>query len=99
MTRRTSLATLALLAAAVFAAASCGDNLKSHEDDAAVDGPPAVCGNSAVEAGEDCDDGDTTADMVCDDTCHFTCGNGVVDGTFGELCDTGIASGNGACPA
>src|SRR2546421_172082 len=31
-----------------------------------------------------------------DPDCSATCGNGVVDS--GELCDTGIASGAGACP-
>ncbi len=82
-------------------AAACGDNLKPPGDDAApppIDAPPAVCGNSQVEAGEDCDDGDQVADAVCTADCHFTCGDGVVEDTFGEACDTGIISGAGACP-
>jgi cysteine-rich repeat protein len=81
-------------------AGACGDNLKPVGIDArAIDAPPpAVCGNGTVEAGEDCDDGDQTADAVCDAACHFTCGNGVVDDGLGELCDPGIGSGDGACP-
>ncbi|MBK9032871.1 MAG: hypothetical protein IPL61_16635 [Myxococcales bacterium] len=84
----------------MFAVSACGDNLKPPADDAAVaiDATPAVCGNGTVEVGEDCDDGDQVADAVCTDSCHFTCGNGVVDDGFGELCDTGIAAGAGACP-
>jgi cysteine-rich repeat protein len=51
-----------------------------------------------VQEGEDCDDGNLVLDTVCDATCHFTCGNGVFDSTVGELCETSIASGAGACP-
>ncbi|HVV85096.1 MAG TPA: DUF4215 domain-containing protein [Kofleriaceae bacterium] len=91
-----------LLAAAVgLASAACGDNLHPEKLDGgtvAIDAPFHECGNGTVEPGEECDDGDTIADMVCDATCHFTCGNGVVDDALGELCDTGIASGDGACP-
>jgi cysteine-rich repeat protein len=79
---------------AVLAGAACGDNLKKLSPDA----PTAVCGNLIVEPGEDCDDGDTIPDAICDGNCHFTCGNGVVDTQFGETCDTGITSGEGACP-
>lgn len=57
-----------------------------------------LCGNDALDVGETCDDGDTIADATCDATCHLTCGNGVVDTTLGELCDSAIASGAGACP-
>ena len=77
--------------------AACGDNLPGAPDDA----PPAgsVCGNGVLEPGEDCDDGNNVADAECDAACRFTCGNGVIDTQFGEICDTGIASGAGACPA
>lgn len=49
-----------------------------------------VCGNSAVETGEQCDDGNTTAGDGCDASCQTetpasTCGNGTVEGT--EVCD------------
>src|SRR5882672_2761677 len=71
---------------------ACGDNLHQNVE------PQAVCGNGVVEAGEDCDDNDTIPDVVCDGTCHFTCGNGVVDTDLGEICDFGIVSGPGACP-
>jgi cysteine-rich repeat protein len=102
--RRTSFIHALIIGAAV-AAAGCGDNKRpAFEDagtgvDAAADAFPHVCGNSVVEPGEDCDDGDQVTDTVCDSTCHFTCGNGVVDNTFGEICDTGISTGTGSCPA
>ena len=95
---RSHLGTFAAVAVALLAA--CGDNLKPVALDArTIDATSAVCGNAIVEAGEDCDDGDTTADAACDASCRFTCGNGVVDDGVGELCDTGIAGGAGACPA
>ena len=58
-----------------------------------------ICGNGILDSNEQCDDDDTVTDTVCDATCHFTCGNGVVDADVGELCDVGIADGDGACPA
>lgn len=90
------------LALVVFAAA-CGDNIKAASD-AGMDGPkmdgrPAACGNLQVEEGEDCDDGNREADVICDENCHFTCGNGVFDSAVGEACDTAITSGAGACPS
>jgi hypothetical protein len=82
-----------------LALAACGDNLRPATDDAAVDGPAAICGDGVIGRGEDCDDGDTVADAICTATCRFTCGNGVVDDAVGELCDPGITAGAGACPA
>ncbi len=93
--RPSFLFVLALVAVAALAA--CGDNLRPLEIDANL--PVAQCPNGVVEPGEDCDDNDMITDFTCDDTCHFTCGNGVVDDTVGELCDTGINSGTGACPS
>lgn len=93
--------TIQNLALCLFSAAlviACGDNLTPRQEVDAPPTPPAVCPNGMVEAGEDCDDGDMIADVTCDETCRFTCGNGRVDDTLGELCDTGIASGQGACP-
>lgn len=84
----------------VLFAAACGGK-KSSEPDAALPDAlgQAVCGNNKVEAGEECDDGNSETDLVCDSTCHFTCGNGVVDTVAGETCDTAIAAGSaGACP-
>lgn len=63
------------------------------------DGPTARCGDLIVQAGEDCDDGNQVLDTLCDAACHFTCGNGLLDDTVGELCETTITSGAGACPA
>jgi cysteine-rich repeat protein len=90
-----SIALALALAAAIASLAACGDNIKPE-----VDQPVYICGNGVVEPGEDCDDDDAIKDTVCDATCHFTCGNGVVDAEadIDELCDTGIASGSGACP-
>ncbi|MCA9678322.1 MAG: DUF4215 domain-containing protein [Kofleriaceae bacterium] len=95
------LAAIALAGAATFTA--CGSDPHGNPDiDAAVDDHDATihttCGNAEVEPGEDCDDGDLELDSACDATCHFTCGNGVVDDSVGERCDTGIATGDGACP-
>jgi|JI10StandDraft_1071094.scaffolds.fasta_scaffold03508_9 cysteine-rich repeat protein len=91
-----------LAAFALTLTAACGDNLKPPAEDAApppIDAPPTICGNGTVEGAEECDDGNQVEDAVCTATCRFTCGNGVVDEGFGELCDTGIASGPGACPS
>jgi len=85
------------LALAIFLITACGDNIRPQQD-AGSDAIPARCGNFIVEPGEECDDGDIADDEVCDATCKLTCGNGVVDDAFGETCDTGIASGAGACP-
>jgi len=96
---RSSLVRVVALAALALTVAACGDNLKPDADAASIDGTTAVCGNALLEAGEGCDDGDLLADAVCGADCQLTCGNGIVDGSFGETCDPGIASGDGACPA
>jgi cysteine-rich repeat protein len=83
----------------VIATAACGDNIKLASDAAVPDGKAAVCGNYQVEAGEDCDDGDRITDTICDSDCKYTCGNGVLDDTAGEACDTAIATGPGSCPS
>jgi cysteine-rich repeat protein len=58
------------------------------------------CGNSIVEADEDCDDGNTSQDDDCRNDCTFACGDGVVNANAAEICDTGIAAGEvGACPS
>lgn len=71
-----------------------------RSDTALVDtnAPHAVCGNGITETGEDCDDGDEIADVICSATCHFTCGDGTVDAELGERCDIAITTGPGACP-
>ncbi len=91
-----------LVAICVVVAAACGDNLKGPSDagvDSGMpDGRPAACGNFELETGEDCDDGNREADLICDENCRFTCGNGQLDTAVGEACDTAIASGAGSCP-
>jgi hypothetical protein len=84
-----------LAAFALTLTAACGDNLKPPAEDAApppIDAPRRSAATAWSRAARTCDDGDQVADAVCGATCRFTCGNGVVDEGFGELCDTGIAS-------
>src|SRR5262249_19962943 len=83
------------IAIVVFASlAACGDNIKVQPPEEI----PIICGDGILNEGEQCDDDDDLKDNVCDATCHFTCGNGVVDSDVGELCDTGIVAGPGVCP-
>nr|MBA3454314.1 DUF4215 domain-containing protein [Deltaproteobacteria bacterium] len=51
--------------------------------------PANTCGNSAVEVGEICDDGNTANGDGCESNCTITvvCGNGIRQGT--EICDDG----------
>ncbi len=59
--------------------------------------PPGRCGDGMLNAGEECDDGNRTADDGCDAECLLECGDGVLQ--TGEGCDPGIAAGDpGACP-
>jgi cysteine-rich repeat protein len=103
-----SLALLLALAAPV--AAGCSSSHTSGDDagitvmiDAMVlpDGfvmpPGPVCGNGAVEAMEQCDDGNTAAGDGCDPTCRREpyCGDGDVSGA--EVCDDGNNRSNDGC--
>jgi len=46
------------------------------------------CGNGKVEAGEACDDGNTTDGDACESDCTLpTCGNSIIDISLGEICD------------
>jgi len=56
-----------------------------------------VCGNGALEAGEECDDGGTDAGDGCDGVCVAEfCGDGLVQGGLGEQCDDGdVIDGDG----
>jgi len=61
-----------------------------------------VCGNSQVESGEQCDDGNTTDGDGCSANCTFetvegVCGDGVIDA--GEECDDGNATSGDGCSA
>lgn len=52
-----------------------------------------VCGNSVIESGETCDDGNTTTCDGCSSSCQTQrCGNGVVE--CGEVCDAGSSNGS-----
>jgi cysteine-rich repeat protein len=61
--------------------------------------PPnaAVCGNGVVEAGEECDDGNTNNCDACSNDCTLVtgCGDGVVCGT--EQCDDGNTTSCDGC--
>ena len=95
-----SLARLAPALLAALALIGCGDNLEAPRDaSVGPDAPIFICGDGQLDQGEDCDDGNFDVDMVCDDHCGFTCGNGAVNPLVGEICDPAIAAGSpGACP-
>lgn len=85
--------------ACALALIACGDKTPAGSPDAGdPDGPTARCGDLNVQETEQCDDGNQELDLVCDATCQFTCGNGALDTSVGELCETTITTGAGACP-
>jgi cysteine-rich repeat protein len=65
--------------------------------------PPQVCGNGTVEAGEQCDDGNTADGDGCSASCTIEtaplpeCGNGIVEP--GEQCDDGNTTRGDGCSA
>ena len=60
-----------------------------------------VCGNSSVEPGEACDDGNRTAGDGCRADCRGveTCGDGLVDSLVGEQCDDDNVTDGDGCSA
>ena len=68
---------------------SANANIGPYTIDVLTQLPPAVCGNSVVEAGEQCDDGNVAAGDGCSPTCQNEprCGDGVVTAAVGEECD------------
>src|SRR2546423_6037904 len=56
-------------------------------------------GDNVQDTGEGCDDGNLNDGDTCDSNCTIPgCGNLIVDGNLGELCDNGAAnSDNGVC--
>ncbi|MEE9294475.1 MAG: DUF4215 domain-containing protein, partial [Phycisphaerae bacterium] len=57
-----------------------------------------ICGNTVLNPGEECDDGNTTDGDGCDSNCTVTgCGNGIV--TAGEECDDGNTASGDGCDA
>lgn len=70
------------------------------DTDADSDPPEPVCGNSKVEAGEECDDGNVVNNDGCSSTCSSepalpVCGNGTLEA--GEQCDDGNQSNTDSC--
>ncbi len=63
-----------------------------------TEGQPAVCGNSLLEDGEECDDGNNLDDDGCLSTCvNASCGDGFINMGV-EACDDGINDGSyGGC--
>ncbi len=60
---------------------------------------PTNCGNGALDAGEQCDDGNTTSGDHCSSTCQIeaVCGDSVIEGN--ENCDDGnTTAGDGCAP-
>jgi cysteine-rich repeat protein len=58
----------------------------------------STCGDGVVDAGEQCDDGNSTAGDGCSPSCQIeVCGNHLVD--FGETCDDGNRVSGDGCSA
>lgn len=57
--------------------------------------PAPVCGNGTLEAGEECDDGDTDPNDGCTTSCTI-CGNSII--TLPETCDDGNLLLDDNCP-
>ncbi|MDG1037730.1 MAG: DUF4215 domain-containing protein [Polaribacter sp.] len=57
----------------------------------------SICGDGVIDAGEVCDDGNTTDGDGCSSTCEFesVCGNGVLEGN--EVCDDGNTLDGDSC--
>jgi len=63
---------------------------------ARYEGETPVCGNGAVDFGEDCDDGNVASGDCCSSICAFeTAGSSCVDD--GEACTTDLCDGAGIC--
>jgi cysteine-rich repeat protein len=63
--------------------------------------PEPCCGDGILDAGEECDDGNTTSGDGCSATCTLEkepcCGDGILDA--GEECDDGNTTGGDGCSA
>jgi len=57
----------------------------------------SVCGDGVLDAGESCDDGNTTNGDGCSSTCELesVCGNGILEGN--EVCDDGNTTDGDNC--
>ncbi|MCG8424917.1 MAG: proteoliaisin, partial [Proteobacteria bacterium] len=63
--------------------------------------PENGCGNSRLDPGEVCDDGNRLDDDGCNHNCTLieTCGNGIVDRDNGEVCDDRNTDAGDGCSA
>ncbi len=62
-------------------------------DDAAANGSCPDCGNTVVDSGEECDDGNNISGDGCTAAClDEFCGDGVVNDNGAEQCDNGAAN-------
>ena len=60
----------------------------------------AICGNSTLELGEECDDGNAVGGDGCSPFCTTEgCGNGIIDVDAGEWCDDGNTTAGDGCGA
>jgi len=75
-------------AASISEAASDNDLVGLRNCVTATQTCASVCGNSVINAGEQCDDGTQTS--VCNSNCTLAgCGDGTVNAAAGESCDDG----------
>ncbi len=73
-----------------------GNGLDNCDDPACSVVCQPVCGNGRLEAGETCEDGNTTTGDGCDSNCTKTgCGNGIL--SMNEGCDDGNAVDGDGC--
>ena len=76
---------------------TCDDGMACTQDVLSGSDCQAACVNQPITApasGDGCCP--PGANSLSDDDCDVACGNGIVEA--GELCDTGITAGAGACP-
>jgi len=80
----------------VLAGEACDDGNGDDGDGCARDcRSNESCGNGVRDLGEQCDDGNAVDGDGCQSTCRLpVCGDGVVDATQGEECDSGADNDN-----
>jgi cysteine-rich repeat protein len=63
------------IALVIVVVAACGDNLKSKQQDAGIDGTAMKCGNGVVDSPEECDDGAANGGQGarCTTACRWSC--------------------------
>ena len=70
------------------------DDGNTRDDDTCNNNCGSNCGNDVVNAGEACDDGNQIEDDACTSRClPPTCGDGLLQESFGEECDDGPDNG------